>query len=88
MAFDLHITIREDSREAQVILQVANDEHITRDEAAERLLFEGVRSHGKPTPSQEMWGALSGDQDVALLDEIVSEAYALRIADQPRDFGI
>ena len=86
MPFDLHFSIPDDSQEAQVILRVATTEHLTREQAARRLLAEGAKLHGKKTPAQEMWGAFSSPEDTAMLDEIVTEAYALRLADQPRDF--
>ena len=88
MSYDLHFTIPGNSREAQVIQQVAKTEHITQEQAARRLLADGAMLHGKKTPEQEMWGAFSSREDAAMLDDIVAEAYSLRLADQPRDFGI
>ena len=88
MSFDIHFTIPDDSREARAIEQVAKTEHITQEQAARRLLSEGAKLHGKKTPAQEMWGAFSNREDAAMLDDIVAEAYALRLADQPRDFGL
>lgn len=88
MAFDLHISIPENSLEAQVIRQVADAERVTQEQAAKILLIEGAKFHGKKTPAQEMWGAFSSPEEVAMLDDIVTEAYALRLADQPRDLGV
>lgn len=88
MPFDLHFSIPDNSQEAQVIQRVATNGHITREQAARQLLAEGAKLHGKKTPAQEMWGAFSSPEDAAMLDDIVTEAYALRLADQPRDFGI
>jgi hypothetical protein len=88
MAFDLHISIQHNSEEAQAIQQVADAENVTQEQAARILLVEGAKFHGRKTPAQEMWGAFSSPEDIAMLDDIVTEAYALRLADQPRDLGI
>ncbi len=90
MAFDLHLSIPENTPRWKAVQQVAAEQHITPEQAAERIFDEATRAKllGKKTPAQEMWGAFSGPEDVAMLDEIVTEAYALRLADQPRDFGI
>jgi hypothetical protein len=87
MPFDLHISIPDGSPAAHVVQQLAEAEQITPEQAAEQLLTEAARLHGKKTPAQEMWGAFSSPEDVAMLDEIVAKAYMLRLADRPREFG-
>ena len=86
MAFDLHISIPDHSPAGQAVQRLVSDEHVTPEQAVTRILNEAARQHGKKTPAQEMWGAFSSPEDAAMLEEIVTEAYALRLADQPRDF--
>jgi len=62
-------------------------ENVTPEQAVTRILSEAAERQGK-SPAEEMWGAFSSDEDVAMLDEIVAEAYKLRMASQPRDFGV
>jgi hypothetical protein len=88
MGFELHITLPEDSKEAQAIHQVALAEHVTPEQAAKILLAEGAKLRGAKTPAEEFIGAFSSPEDAALLDEIVAEAYAMRRASEPRDFGL
>jgi len=77
----------EDSRRARVIRSIAEEQHITPQEAAQRLLEEAIDAKTQPSPAEQMWGAFSGDEDAAMLDEIVIEAYALRLANPSRDSG-
>lgn len=42
----------------------------------------------QPSPADEMWGAFASSEDANLLDDIEAEAYARRLADQPRDLGL
>ena len=69
------------------IIQYAQAEHITADEAIVRLIQVGLREKSTPSPAEQMWGAFSSPEDVAMLDDIVQEAYERRQIDQPRDFG-
>lgn len=88
MAFDFRIHIAENSQQAQVIQDLAAEQHITPEEAAQRVFNEGLNLHTKPTPIQQTWGALSSPAEIAMLDDIVAEAYEQRLANPPRDFGL
>src|ERR1700678_2657645 len=88
MAFDLHITIPESSPAGQVVQRVAVAENITLEQAVTRILTDVAKQQGKKTPAQEVWGAFSSPEKVDMLDDIVTEAYALRLARQPRNFGL
>jgi hypothetical protein len=88
MAFDLHITLSESSREVQIIQQVATQEHITPEQAATRLIIEGAKLHGQKSPAEQMWGAFSSEEDSAITDEAMKHVRAMRQTDQLRDFGL
>ncbi|HEY3781862.1 MAG TPA: hypothetical protein VGL56_12320 [Fimbriimonadaceae bacterium] len=88
MPFDLHIILADNSREVQVIQQVAKAEHITPEQAASRLLMEGAKLHGDKTPGREMLGAFSSPEDTAILDKAMESIRAHRDDfDTMRDFG-
>lgn len=84
MALNIHLQFPEDSPEAKMIYLVANQSKITPEAAAAQLIAEGAIHHR--TPAQLMLGAMSSDEDAAILDEIVKEAYENRLKYQPRDF--
>jgi ribonuclease BN (tRNA processing enzyme) len=44
MAFDFHIVIEEDNRRLQALQQVARDQHVTAEEAADQVFEAGVRA--------------------------------------------
>jgi hypothetical protein len=89
MAFDPQLSIPEQSRLDHVLRQIVATEQITPEEAATRLMTEGAKLHdGKKTPAEEMLGAFSSPEDVALMDEVMEIVHARRLADGPRDFGL
>lgn len=45
MTFDFHLIIQEDSRRWQAVQQVAKEQHITPEQAAEQVFDAGVRAH-------------------------------------------
>jgi hypothetical protein len=47
MAFDIHLTIADDSPAAQILQDVIAQQHITPEEAASRLLNEAAQLHIK-----------------------------------------
>jgi len=90
MAFDLHITVTENSLEAHVIQKVAEDSHISPEQAAQRLFEEAVRAHleGEKTPAQNLIGAFSSEEGVAAIDEAMAVIHAQRPDyDRVRDLG-
>jgi len=90
MALELHITIQEDSARWRAVRQVAETEHISPEQAAERLLDEAVEAHlsGKKTPAQELIGAFSSPEDVAAIDAAMAAVREHRHDyDRVRDFA-
>jgi hypothetical protein len=88
MAFDLHITVPENSPAAHVVQQIAAAEHISPEQAATRLLTEAAKLHGKKTPAQELIGAFSSPEDRALMDDAMGFAKKMREIDAQRNFEI
>lgn len=87
MAFDLHITIPDNSPAAQVVQRVVASEHITPEQAVTRILTEAARQQGKKTPAEELIGAFSSPEDAAIIDAAMEHVRELRKTDQLRDFG-
>jgi len=88
MAFEIHISVPDQSQVVTVLRQLAAAEHITTEQAAARLLIEGARHHGKKTPAQELIGAFSSEEDAAAIDEAMAVVHAHRANfDRVRDFG-
>ncbi|HWD40219.1 MAG TPA: hypothetical protein VG944_15330 [Fimbriimonas sp.] len=85
MAVDLHLSIPEDSAAAKVVMRMAESEHISADQAAVQLLSEAAKLRGQKSPGEQMWGAFPDEEDEKMLDDIVAEAYVLRLSDQVRD---
>ena len=84
MTFDLHIHIDDQSPESSALEFIMNRDQVSPEEAVRKVL----REEGGPSPAQEMIGALSDPESVAILDEVITEAYRLRGIDRPRDFGL
>ena len=84
MTFDLHIHFDSQSPEGHVVESIVSRDRVSPEEAVLRVL----REKGRPTPAQEMIGALSDPESIAILDEVVAEAYRMRRLDQTRDFGL
>jgi hypothetical protein len=76
MALDLHIRIPENSARWRAVQQLAASEHITPEEAAERVFDDGVRAQLPEHRAGNIWGIGADDADV--LDEIVASAMAER----------
>lgn len=87
MALNLHISVSDQSDLAQVVQRLAAAEHISTDEAATQLLTEAAKLHRNRTPAEEMLGAFSSPEDLALMDEVMKVVHARREADLPKDFG-
>lgn len=88
MAFDLHIP--EESPRGMSIQMLVAEQHITPEQALERVIDAGLRAtpKGKKTPAEELIGAFSSPEDRAILDEAMVSAKAIRAQfDQIRDFG-
>jgi len=80
MVFDLHIHIDDRSPESDALESIVSRDRVSPEEAILRML----REMGRPSPAQEMIGALADPASIAILDEVVSEAYRMRSLDQPR----
>ena len=78
MAFEFHIRIPENSEHGQIIQAMAEQQHITPQQAAERLLKEGAKSHLEPTTKRnfikEGRGMFKDPEDARILDEAVAIA--------------
>ena len=88
MAFEFHLHIREDSRQAEVLQTMARQQHITPEEVAQQLLEQAIEAKIQPSPTEQMWGAFSSDEDSAITDEAMKHVTALRQTDHLRDFGV
>jgi len=88
MAFILQITLPENSPAGQVVQQVAASEHLSPEQAVTRILTEVANQQGKKTPGQELLGAFSSVEDVALIDEVMEDARRLRAVDAQRRFDV
>jgi len=84
MAFDLHIHIDSESLEANVVESIVRRDHVSPEEAVLRVL----REKGALSPAQEMIGAFSSPEDLAIMDEAMQHVRELRASDQLRDFGL
>jgi len=80
----LHIT--DNSPEAQAIETIVNRDHVSPEEAVRRALRHPALA--KPTPAEEMIGAFSSPEDMAIIDEAMQYVQELRESDRLRDFGI
>ena len=78
MTFDFHMHIDSQSPEGHVVESIISRDHVSPEEAVLRIL----REKGRPNPEQEMIGALSDPESIAILDEVVAEAYRMRGQDQ------
>ena len=88
MSFDLHISIPENSPVGQVVQRMVSVEHVTPEQAVNRLLNAGVNQPAKKSPALEMLGAFSSDEDSAITDEAMEHVRTMRQTTQLRDFGI
>lgn len=88
MALEFHLQIQENSLQAKVLQSLAAERHISPEEVAQQLLEEAISARTQSTPAQQMVGAFSSVEESSMLEEIVAEAYELRSASQPRDFGV
>ncbi|MGO8671144.1 MAG: hypothetical protein ACLQVD_07265 [Capsulimonadaceae bacterium] len=84
MTFDLQIHIDSQSPEGRVLDFIINRDRVSPEDA----ILGVLRERGRLNPAQEMIGALSDPESVAILDEVVADAYRMRSLDQPRDFGL
>ena len=88
MPFDFHLHVREDSRQAQVIKTIAEQQHITPQEAAQRIWEEAIQARTQPTPAEELLGAFSSPEDREAVDAAMEFVRANRKNyDVIRDFG-
>lgn len=85
MAFDLHISIPENSPAALVIQRVSADEEITLEQAVTRILTEAA---SRKSPAEEMWGAFSSDEDSALMDDVITLVRESRATETTRNIGL
>jgi len=86
MAFDLHITIPDNSVEANVLEAMVNRDHVTPEEVVRRALRQMVVP--ELTPAQELIGAFSSPEDAAVLDQAMASVREHRADyDRVRDFG-
>lgn len=76
MAFEFLIQIQEDTPQWHAIENVAREQHISREKAAERLFQEGVQAHLPARSGANLWGIGADDADV--LDQIVVDAFEER----------
>ena len=67
---------------------MAATERITPEQAVTRILTDAAKFQGKKTPAEEMLGAFSSPDDLALMDEVMEVVHARRLADVPRDFDL
>lgn len=87
MAFDFHFHIPDNSDQGQAIQRMADEQHITPEEAAARLLEEAARLHLHRSPAAQLMGAFSSEEDHELLEDAMSFAKRNRQADL-RDFDL
>jgi hypothetical protein len=59
---------------------------VSPEEAVRRALRHPALA--KRTPAEEMIGAFSSPEDVALIDEVMQSVHDLRETDRLRDFGV
>ena len=85
MAFDLHISIPENSPAGQVIQRLSQSAHITPEQAVTQILAEVA---ARKTPAEEMWGAFSSDEDSALMDGVLELVQEGRRTPTTRDIGL
>lgn len=89
MALVFHLQFEEDSRQARVIQTIAERQHITPQEVAQRLLEEAIEAQTHPTPAEELLGAFSGPEDRKAVDDAMGFVRDNRKDyDVIRDFGI
>lgn len=76
MSYELTLDIREDSPEGRNIETLAETEHVSREEAARKLLAGLPRTVPSPanSASRRILGAFSAPEDAALMDEAVALA--------------
>jgi hypothetical protein len=67
---------------------LAEQHHITPEQAAERLLKEAARFHLEPSPADQLIGAFSSPEDRQLIDEAMAFAQRNREIDLKRDFEL
>jgi len=87
-AFDLHITIPDNSPAGQAVQRIVSTEHLTPEQAVTRMLTEAARRHGKKTPAEELIGAFSSLEDAAMIDDTMESARRLRAIDAQRHFVV
>jgi hypothetical protein len=69
MAFDLHLSIPENSPAGQAVQRLVADEHVTPEQAVRRILNEAVGQQSQKTQAQGFWGAFTSQEDVVVHDE-------------------
>lgn len=86
MSFELHLSIPDSSPAVQLVQERAKSARISPEEAATQLLIEAAGDRArKKSPGWEMVGLLSSDEDVALLEDAMTEAQRRRQHDHPRE---
>ena len=86
MTFNLHICIDSQSPEGHSLESMVSRDHVSPEEAIRRALRHPALA--KRTPAEEMFGAFSSPEDVALIDEVMEYVRELRETDRLRDFDI
>jgi len=83
MAFDFHLHIPESSRRGQVIQMIVAEQHITPEQAAERLLEEAAQLHVTPSEKQADIIAVNAEYLAQLRERGAKRAEARRVAGDP-----
>jgi hypothetical protein len=88
MSFDLRISIPDDSPAGKVVQRMVSADHVTPEQAVTRILNDAATLQGAKTPAQELIGAFSSPEDVAMIDEGMETAKRLRSIDAQRCFDV
>lgn len=87
MSFDIsNLHIEQDSLEGQNLQAIIARDHVTAEEAVRRALRHPAVA--RKSPGQELIGLFSGDEDRALMDEVMELARQRHKLDEPRDFDL
>lgn len=86
MTFDIHIHIDDQSQEALNLETIINRDGVSPEEAVRRILRNVTISSN--SPGEEMIGAFSSPEDIALMDEVMKSVQELRASAQLREFGL
>lgn len=85
MALNIHLQFPDDSPEAKMIYLLAQQSNISPEAAAAQLIAEGAIHHRSPVNAENITAVRPSEEEAAILDEVVREAYENRLVYQTRD---